>query len=136
MEAWHGAPTHGRGIFCNRTLNLRSIRAIGYDMDYTLIHYRVEEWERRAYEHIRHRLAARGWPVDDLRFDPEMVIRGLVIDTEQGNLLKANRFGFVKKAVHGTRPLDLRRAARRLCPDHRRPGRAAVGVPQHALLAL
>ncbi len=39
---------HGRGVYCNRTLNLRSIRAIGYDMDYTLIHYHVEEWERRA----------------------------------------------------------------------------------------
>ena len=31
----------GRGVFCNRTLNLRSIRAIGYDMDYTLVHYHV-----------------------------------------------------------------------------------------------
>ncbi len=30
-----------RGVFANRTLNLRSIRAIGYDMDYTLVHYRV-----------------------------------------------------------------------------------------------
>ena len=55
-----------RGIFCNRTLNLRSIKAIGYDMDYTLIHYRDEEWERRAYEHTRERLAARGWPVEQL----------------------------------------------------------------------
>ncbi len=34
-------------------------------------------------------------------------IRGLIIDTEQGNLLKANRFGFVKKALHGTRPMDF-----------------------------
>lgn len=30
-----------RGIFCSRTLNLRSISAIGYDMDYTLMHYNV-----------------------------------------------------------------------------------------------
>lgn len=30
-----------RGIFCTRTLNLRSISAIGYDMDYTLMHYNV-----------------------------------------------------------------------------------------------
>lgn len=30
-----------RGIFCTRTLNLRSISVIGYDMDYTLIHYNV-----------------------------------------------------------------------------------------------
>src|SRR5919198_3169715 len=102
----HGAPSQGRGIFCNRTLNMRSIRAVGYDMDYTLVHYHVEAWERRAFEHIRERLAAQGWPVVKLRFDPEMVIRGLVIDTELGNLIKANRFGFVKKAVHGTRPLD------------------------------
>ncbi len=27
-----------RRVYCNRTLNLRSIRAIGYDMDYTLVH--------------------------------------------------------------------------------------------------
>lgn len=35
-------PPPERGIFCNRTLNMRSIRAIGYDMDYTLIHYHSE----------------------------------------------------------------------------------------------
>ena len=45
------APPPERGLFCNRTLNLRAIRAIGYDMDYTLVHYRPDEWERRAYEH-------------------------------------------------------------------------------------
>lgn len=94
-----------RRMFCNRTLNLRSIQAIGYDMDYTLVHYRVEEWERRAYEHLRMRLSLRGWPVDHLQFDPELVARGLVIDTELGNLVKANRFGFVKRATHGTRLL-------------------------------
>ncbi|MEQ9502398.1 MAG: HAD-IG family 5'-nucleotidase [Deltaproteobacteria bacterium] len=92
----------GRRIFCNRTLNLRSIRAIGYDMDYTLIHYHVAEWEAHAYGHVLRRLAARGWPVEDLAFDPQMMIRGLIIDTELGNVVKANRFGFVKVAQHGT----------------------------------
>ena len=38
-------PSAERGIFVNRTLNLRSIKAVGYDMDYTLVHYRVAEWE-------------------------------------------------------------------------------------------
>src|SRR5688572_24056881 len=56
-------PAPARGIYCNRTLNLRAIRAIGYDMDYTLVHYRVEVWERRAYEYLRDKLAALGWPV-------------------------------------------------------------------------
>ncbi len=51
-----------RAIYCNRTLNLRAIGAIGYDMDYTLVHYHVAAWERRAYEHVRARLVARGWP--------------------------------------------------------------------------
>ena len=57
---------HPRGLFCNRTLNLRNIEAIGYDMDYTLVHYRVELWEERAYSYVKSGLAAQGWPVDDL----------------------------------------------------------------------
>ena len=49
-----GAPQ--RGIFCNRTLNLRSVGAIGYDMDYTLIQYKVVEWEGVAFHHAREQL--------------------------------------------------------------------------------
>src|SRR6187397_1070625 len=99
------ADTGERGLFCNRTLNLRSIRAIGYDMDYTLIHYRTEAWERRAFEHLQRRLGAAGFPVEDLIFDPTFAIRGLILDLELGNLIKCNRFGYVKRAFHGTRPL-------------------------------
>lgn len=97
----------GRGVFCNRTLNFRALRAIGYDMDYTLVDYRAEEFERRVYELAMESFLAEGWPVEELRFDPEMVARGLVIDTEMGNLVKANRFGFVKRAMHGTQALDF-----------------------------
>lgn len=92
-----------RRIYANRTLNLRSIKAIGYDLDYTLVHYNPVEWERRAYEHTRDRLLERGWPVGDLEFDPDQVIQGLTIDLEFGNLLKVTRFGYVIRAVHGTR---------------------------------
>ncbi|MCA9604383.1 MAG: HAD-IG family 5'-nucleotidase [Myxococcales bacterium] len=100
-------PPARRRIFCNRTLNLRSIRAVGFDMDYTLIHYRVEEWENHAYRHLRDRLAAHGWPVDDLEFDPDSVRLGLILDLEHGNIVKANRFGYVKRAAHGTRALPF-----------------------------
>ena len=99
-------PPH-RGIFCNRTLNLRSIKAIGYDLDYTLVHYNTFEWERRAYHHTKLRLAERGWPVADLVFDPDEVIQGLTIDLELGNLLKVTRFGYVIRAAHGTRVLEF-----------------------------
>jgi HAD superfamily 5'-nucleotidase-like hydrolase len=96
-----------RGLFCNRTLNLRSIRAIGYDLDYTLVHYRSEEGEKRAFHYARRALAERGWPVDDLVFEPRQVIRGLTFDLELGNLVKPNRFGYVIKAAHGTRVLGF-----------------------------
>ena len=95
-----------RGIFCNRMMNMRRIRAIGYDMDYTLIHYRMEAWEERAYSELKQRLADQGWPVSHLRFDPDLVLRGLIIDTELGNVVKANRFGYVMRAFHGTKPLE------------------------------
>jgi 5'-nucleotidase len=96
-----------RGVYCNRTLNMRAIKAIGYDMDYTLVDYHVEAWEQRAYERARDKLAAHGWPVAELRYDPEAVIRGLCIDVELGNLVKPNRFGFITRAVHGTRELEF-----------------------------
>ena len=67
-DALSTGPPTGRGLYCNRTLNLRSIKVIGYDMDYTLVHYHVEDWERRAYAHMRDKLQAGGWPVGDLEF--------------------------------------------------------------------
>ena len=100
-------PPPERRVYCNRTLNLRTLRAIGYDMDYTLVHYHVGQWEQRAYEHTRARLAERGWPVADLEFQGDLFVRGLIVDLELGNIVKANRFGYVKRAMHGTRPLDF-----------------------------
>lgn len=97
-----------RGIFCSRTLNLRSITTIGYDMDYTLIHYNVNAWEGRAYEYGMDNLRSMGYAVDGLSFDPELVIRGLIMDKENGNLVKADRFGYVKRAMHGTKMLSNR----------------------------
>ncbi len=94
-----------RGLFCNRTLNMRSLKAIGYDMDYTLIHYHVAEWESCAFSYLKERLLDGNWPVRDLTFDPEMAIQGLIIDLERGNIVKANRFGYIKRAYHGTRPI-------------------------------
>jgi HAD superfamily 5'-nucleotidase-like hydrolase len=100
-------PPPARRVFANRTLNLGSIAAIGFDMDYTLVHYRVEEWERAAFAHARARLVARGWPVEGMEFSPTAFTLGLVVDQELGNIVKANRFGFVRRAAHGTRMLGF-----------------------------
>lgn len=101
------APLKKREIFCNRTLNLRALRAIGYDMDYTLIPYYEEQWEQRAYEQLRQTFLARGWPVEQLHFDPQMMERGLVLNIDLGDILEVNRFGYVKKSFHGTRLIEL-----------------------------
>jgi HAD superfamily 5'-nucleotidase-like hydrolase len=76
-------------------------------MDYTLVHYNIEAWEERAYEHLKARLVALGFPVAHLKFDPKGILRGLIIDRELGNVVKANRFGYVKRAFHGTKPLGF-----------------------------
>lgn len=107
IEDHTALPGPGRRIYCNRTLNLRSTRAVGFDMDYTLVHYKVEEWERRAYRHAKQSLLDRGWPLEDVEFAPELVTLGLILDLELGNIVKANRFGYVKRALHGSAPLDF-----------------------------
>ena len=100
------SPPPERRVFCNRTLNMRSVHAVGFDMDYTLVHYDVREWEARAYHHVQERLVDRGLPVADLKFDAELFARGLIVDLERGNIVKANRFGYVTQAAHGTAMLS------------------------------
>jgi HAD superfamily 5'-nucleotidase-like hydrolase len=107
LDGFVPAPTPERAVYCNRTVNLRRIRAIGYDLDYTLVHYRVDEWERAAFERARELLAVRGWPVEGLSFDPDAYIQGLVFDLELGNILKASRYGYVIRAQHGTRAVSF-----------------------------
>lgn len=99
-------PDPRRRVYCNRTLNMRSIEAVGCDMDYTLVHYHARLWEERAYDHAKQRLLDAGLPVQSFRFDPELVTRGLVLDLALGNILKANRFGYVTRAAHGTHMLE------------------------------
>ena len=86
---------------------MRAIKAVGYDMDYTLVHYRTSDWEQAAFERALGPLERRGWPVGGLKFDASSVIQGLVFDLELGNLVKATRFGYIIKAHHGTHPLSF-----------------------------
>lgn len=96
-----------RQVFTNRTLNLRAVQAVGFDMDYTLIQYDVAAWEGKAYDYGLQQLAARGFPVQGLQFDHTIAVRGLVVDTQRGCLLKVDRFGLVKRAMRGERMLSV-----------------------------
>jgi 5'-nucleotidase len=95
-----------RKVFTNRGLDFRKIKVIGYDMDYTLIHYNVEKWEKLAYETIYKHLKICNIDLGEMNFDPNFSIRGLIIDTELGNLIKVCRFGTVKYGMHGKHPLS------------------------------
>lgn len=98
-------------VFVNRSLNLKQIQMIGFDMDYTLVRYYSRVFEEITFDYAKNYLVdALGYPkaVRDFVFDYDRAIVGLVIDRQRGNLLKLSRFGKIKMAYHGLRPLDFR----------------------------
>ena len=50
------------GIYVNRTLNMKQIAAIGFDMDYTLVRYDSHTFEEMTYTEIKKKLITRGYP--------------------------------------------------------------------------
>ena len=89
-----------------RATSTSAIKAIGYDMDYTLIDYKMVLLEERVYHYSKEFLRSRGFPVSGLRFNHELVVRGLIVDTLLGHVLKVDRFGYVRRAMHGSRVLS------------------------------
>ncbi|MFZ9519570.1 MAG: HAD-IG family 5'-nucleotidase [Silvanigrellaceae bacterium] len=106
-----------RRIYCNRSLNMRNIRAVGFDMDYTLALYKPEAFEVLAYNETLKKLVNVGYPEDILewKFDIDHMIRGLAIDKQRGNIIKLDRHRYVKVAYHGFK--ELAREERRALYD-------------------
>ncbi len=51
------------GIYVNRTLNMKQIAAIGFDMDYTLVRYDSDAFEEMTYkEMIKKLVEVKGYP--------------------------------------------------------------------------
>ncbi|MBI9102991.1 MAG: HAD-IG family 5'-nucleotidase [Spirochaetales bacterium] len=98
-------------VFVNRTLNLKKIKLIGFDMDYTLVPY-----DTRAFEALTYRLAldrlvkSKKYPkvIKDLEFEFERAIVGLVIDRRNGFILQLNRYNKVKNSYFGTEQVDFK----------------------------
>ncbi len=113
----HRIPRRHR-VFVNRNLRMTRIRAIGFDLDHTLAHYDPVAVEELAFDLTKRKLVAtRGYPdaILALSYDPNFVVRGLVVDKKRGNLLKMDYFNFVSRATHGLTTLrsDERRRAYR-----------------------
>jgi len=116
-------PPAGRRVYCNRNLRLDQVKAVGFDMDYTLAIYRQAEMDRQSIEATVGKLVERGYPEEllSMKYRTDFPIRGLLIDRKLGNVLKMDRYRYVKTAYHGFRRLtrEQRRSAyhtRRLRP--------------------
>jgi 5'-nucleotidase len=100
-------PPRPERVYVNRNLRMDSIRAIGFDMDYTLARYVRQRLEELAHRLTLKKLVARGYPDDIAKFtyDPAFVIRGLTVDKQLGNILKLDRHNHPGRVFHGRRPL-------------------------------
>eukprot|EP00262_Sarcandra_glabra_P005211 TRINITY_DN16570_c0_g1_i1.p1 TRINITY_DN16570_c0_g1~~TRINITY_DN16570_c0_g1_i1.p1 ORF type:complete len:599 (-),score=102.60 TRINITY_DN16570_c0_g1_i1:218-2014(-) len=107
--AWGRKIDVGKHIFCNRSLNMKNIVAVGFDMDYTLAQYMPETFESLAYNGTIKKLVYNlGYSQELLEwsFDWTYMVRGLVVDKKRGNILKMDRHKYVKVAYHGFREMS------------------------------
>ena len=91
-------------VYVNRTLNLKKINYIGFDMDHTLIRYNSRAFEDLTHQIILEKMISeKGYPeiIRDLKFDFNRAIRGLVIDIHRGNILKLSRHSAIRVSYHG-----------------------------------
>ncbi len=109
-----------RQIYVNRNLRFDRVSMIGFDMDYTLAIYRQEAMDRLSIDTTARKLVGLGYPecLLDAPYRTDFPIRGLLIDRHLGNILKMDRYRYVKRAYHGMR--ELSREQRHEC-YHSRP---------------
>jgi HAD superfamily 5'-nucleotidase-like hydrolase len=98
-------------IYVNRVLNMKHIKAIGFDMDHTLVRYEKKAFEQLTYDEMKKKLVEDyDYPkaIAKLNFDPTLTIRGLVVDKQYGNLIKISLHSRIKQAFHGLKELDYK----------------------------
>ena len=114
----------GRRVYCNRNLRLDQVKAVGFDMDYTLAIYRQAEMDRLSIDATLRKLVDRGYPEQllSMKYRTDFPIRGLLIDRKLGNVLKMDRYRYVKTAYHGFRRLSREERRRAYHTRRLRPG--------------
>lgn len=96
-------------IYTNRNLNLRDIELIGFDMDYTLAKYFREPMEMLQYQlTVEYLIKNKNYPsaIREMPYDPNLIIRGLVLDKRSGILIKLDTHDKVWRAIYGKRLLS------------------------------
>lgn len=96
-------------VFVNRILNMKKIKLIGLDMDHTLIRYNTKNFETLVYNIVIEKIIEdKHYPVSirEFSFSFNDAIRGLIVDSRNGNILKLSRYGAIRQSYHGTRPIS------------------------------
>ena len=126
-----------RQVFVNRNLRMGNVEMVGFDMDYTLAIYHLRRIEQLSFDLTLSRLVTDfGYPpeVGLLQYDHGFVMRGLVVDKAQGNLIKMDRFGSVGRAYHGLAPLPVERVPPAV-PQRAHPAdQRSLRMDRHAVL--
>ena len=98
----------GSDLFCTRELNMEVMEAIGFDMDFTLAQYTLD-FDLLAYNGAKEKLVALfGYPKEvlDFEYDQSLCRRGCIVDKKRGNVIKLDRFKYVRAAQHGLKKLS------------------------------
>lgn len=101
-----------QNVFVNRILNMKKIKLVGLDMDHTLIRYNTKNFETLVYKLVLDQLVThKNYPdiIKKFTFNFEDAIRGLVIDSKNGNILKLSRYAAIRNSYHGTQHIDFAR---------------------------
>ena len=96
-------------VFVNRILNMKKIKYIGLDMDHTLIRYKTKNFEALVYQRVIDELIKnKKYPeaIKKFKFIFQDAIRGLIIDSKNGNILKLSRYGAIRQSSHGTKKIN------------------------------
>ena len=72
-------PISPNDVFCNRELKMSAIKAIGFDMDYTLAQYEQPAFDKLAFDGAKEKLVtALGYPQEVLDFEYDHTVSSVV----------------------------------------------------------
>ena len=101
---------HQRAIYTNRTLRFGQVDAVGFDFDHTLAVYNCPALDDLAEKLVADRLVEHeGVPREWLEQVPDagFARKGLILDIDEGVLLKTDRYGHVLRAFRGRSKLTV-----------------------------
>lgn len=93
------------------TFRISDYDVIGFDLDNTLLRYKVSAMVQLEYDCLAQYLVnVKGYSpkhlLKPLKDDLDFLQKGLILDLARGNVLKLSATGFIRKAAHGTRFME------------------------------